>query len=84
MMFNRNYQLQESITPAVQMSIRNEDDDSSSSSESDDDMIEEEEEEEKPKTHSMDVDEDGWTTVHRRTGGKKRKLKQNLVFIVIR
>jgi hypothetical protein len=45
------------------MSIRNADD-NSSSDESDDDTIDEEEE--KPKTQSMDIDEDGWTTVHRK------------------
>jgi pre-rRNA-processing protein TSR2 len=62
-------QLQQALTPSIQMSIRNKDDDdeSSSSSESEDDMIEEE----TSKTHSMDVDEDGWTTVHRRNGEKK-------------
>jgi hypothetical protein len=55
----------------IQMSIRNEnDDDNSSSSESEDDTIEEEEET-TTKTQSMDIDEDGWTTVHRRIGGKK-------------
>jgi pre-rRNA-processing protein TSR2 len=61
-------QLQQSTS--IQMSIRNkndDDDESSSSSESENDMIEEE----KPKTQSMDIDEDGWTTVHRRNGGKK-------------
>jgi pre-rRNA-processing protein TSR2 len=40
------------------------------SSESEDDTIEEEEET-TTKTQSMDIDEDGWTTVHRRIGGKK-------------
>ncbi|CAF2632926.1 unnamed protein product [Rotaria sp. Silwood2] len=73
-------QLQNSIVSPIQMSIRNEnnnnndddDDDDSSSSESENDMIEEEIEIEKPKTHSMDIDEDGWTTVHRRNGGKNK------------
>lgn len=55
-------QLQQSTVASIQMSVRNEDDDSSSS-ESDDDMTEEAE---KPKKQSMEVDEDGWTTVHRR------------------
>ncbi len=50
-------QLQQSTSASIQMSIRNEnnDDDSSSS-----------EEEEKSNKQSMDIDEDGWTTVHRR------------------
>jgi hypothetical protein len=56
-------QIQQSNPPPIQMSIRQEnDDDDSSSSESDNDPIEEE----KPKTQSMDIDEDGWTTVHRK------------------
>ncbi|CAF3381361.1 unnamed protein product [Rotaria socialis] len=70
-------QTQHANAPPVQMSVKHkndDDDDSSSSSESEDDMIEEEEEEpkvEKPKEQSMDVDEDDWTTVRRRSGGKK-------------
>ncbi|CAF5155163.1 unnamed protein product, partial [Rotaria socialis] len=49
---------------------------SSSSSENDDhdNEIREEHEEEsinEPKSDAMDVDEDGWVTVRRRTGGKK-------------
>lgn len=67
-------QLQQSMVSSMSMSMQNangDDDDSSSSDESEPDMIEEEAEIEKPKTQSMDVDEDGWTTVHRRTGGKK-------------
>ncbi len=50
-------QLQQSTSASIQMSIRNEnnDDDSSSS-----------EEEEESNKQSMDIDEDGWTTVHRR------------------
>jgi pre-rRNA-processing protein TSR2 len=64
-------QVQQSTISPIQMSIRNEnDDDNSSSSESEDDTIEEEEET-TTKTQSMDIDEDGWTTVHRRIGGKK-------------
>ena len=54
-------QLQQSITAPVQMSIRNENDDDSSSDESS-----EEEKEDKPKRQSMETDEDGWTTVHRK------------------
>ncbi|CAF1200015.1 unnamed protein product [Adineta steineri] len=73
-------QLQQSMASSIQTSSRNEnnDDDSSTSDDSDDDdddMIEEEEDEQQQqqqgKTQSMDVDEDGWTTVHRKTGGKK-------------
>jgi pre-rRNA-processing protein TSR2 len=56
-------QIQQSTISPIQMSIRNADD-NSSSDESDDDTIDEEEE--KPKTQSMDIDEDGWTTVHRK------------------
>jgi pre-rRNA-processing protein TSR2 len=52
-------QFQQSTIVPIQMSIRNENDDSSSSSSSS-------EEEDKPKKQSMDIDEDGWTTVHRR------------------
>ncbi|CAF0880361.1 unnamed protein product [Adineta steineri] len=71
-------QLQHSVTPAMQMSVRNktEDDGSSSSSsddndDGDDDDMKEEPSTNEPKSQAMDVDEDGWTTVHRRSGGKK-------------
>lgn len=75
-------QLQETTARPVQMSVRNkagDDDSSSSDSGSDGDGNDDDNEmrEEQPtdnsesKTQSMDVDEDGWTTVHRRTGGKK-------------
>jgi len=67
--------------PAVQMCVRNDNgEESVSSSESDgDERIDEEEEEvpslqlteNEPKSQSMDVDDDGWTTVNRR-GGKKK------------
>ena len=52
-------QLQQSNLPPVQMSVRN-DDDSSSSSESEEEIVD------KVKPQSMEIDEDGWTTVHRR------------------
>jgi hypothetical protein len=58
-------QVQQSNASSIQMCVRNEDDDSSSS-ESEDDTIEEEGEGGESKQQSMDVDEDGWTTVHRR------------------
>ncbi len=62
-------------TPAIQMSIRNENEDDSSSSSEDDDENDNEMKEEpsanESKSQAMDVDEDGWTTVHRR--GDKRK-----------
>ncbi|CAF2360203.1 unnamed protein product [Rotaria sp. Silwood2] len=76
-------QLQQSTTPAIQMSVRNENENDSSSSEDDDDdndnerdnKIREEEQEEEStnetKSQAMDVDEEGWVTVRRRTGGKK-------------
>ncbi|CAF0799772.1 unnamed protein product [Rotaria sp. Silwood1] len=74
-------QLQQSTTPAIQMSVRNDNENDSSSSEEDDDDDNErnneirEEEEEEPmnetKSQAMDVDEEGWVTVRRRTGGKK-------------
>lgn len=69
-------QLQQAMTPAVQKSIRNENDAESSTSDDDDDdddRIDEEEEvgEGRAKPQSMDVDEDGWTTVHRKHPGKK-------------
>jgi len=58
---------QQNNDSGIQMSVRNENDDSSSESEdSDDDMITEEPETEKPKKPSMETDEDGWTTIHRR------------------
>lgn len=56
-------QSQQSIHSSIQMSVPNESSSSESDSE-DDDIIEENEE--KPKTQSMDTDEDGWTTVHRK------------------
>ncbi len=58
-------QVQQSTIVPVQMSIRNENDDDSSSSSSGE-SSEEDEKEDKPKKQSMDIDEDGWTTVHRR------------------
>lgn len=66
-------QVQQAATPAAKLSVRNagdgdDDDESSSSSESEDDRIDEEE---RPKPQAMEMDEDGWTTVHRKTGGKK-------------
>ena len=74
-------QAQQATAPAVQMSVRNNNgDDSSSSSGSssdddDDEMREDEDEDEttprEPKSQSMDVDEDGWVKVQRRSGGKK-------------
>ena len=70
-------QLQQAMTPAIQKSIRNENDAETSTSDEDDDddRIDEEEEEEagggRVKPQSMDVDEDGWTTVHRKHPGKK-------------
>lgn len=74
-------QMQEAAARPVQMSIRNKEGDdasSSSGSESDGDDDDNEEMREEPSTsnsetkpQSMDVDEDGWTTVHRRTVGKK-------------
>jgi pre-rRNA-processing protein TSR2 len=60
-------QIQQSTISSIQMSVKN--NDNSSSSESENEIIEEEEE--KPQIQSMDIDEDGWTTVHRRNGGKK-------------
>lgn len=68
--------LQQAAAPAVQMSVRNEnEDDSSSSSDDDDDNnnneMREEQSTNESKSQSMDVDEDGWRTVHRRSGGKK-------------
>lgn len=59
-------------TSSLQMSVRNTNEDESSSSESEDEMADE-----KPTTttesrsQAMDVDEDGWVTVQRRSGGKK-------------
>lgn len=80
-------QAQQTTAPAIHMSVRNANDDGSSSSsgEDEDDPIDnemrEEEEGESPqatstsnesKSHAMDVDEDGWTTVHRHHArGKK-------------
>lgn len=71
-------QLQQAAASAHQMCVRDKNgDDSSSSSGSDDDEDDDDdmqEEEQQPsasgsKSHSMDVDEDGWTTVNRRGGG---------------
>lgn len=60
-------QYQQTIHSSVQMSVRNKtNDDEESSSSDDDDEEEKETVEEKPKTQSMDIDEDGWTTVHRK------------------
>jgi pre-rRNA-processing protein TSR2 len=62
-------------TTAIQMSVRNENEDDSSSSSEDDDENDNEMKEEpsanESKSQAMDVDEEGWTTVHRR--GDKRK-----------
>jgi len=67
-------QFQHSITPAIQMSVRNknEDESSSSSGDDDDDEMREEQSTNESKSQAMDVDEDGWTTVHRRGGGGKK------------
>ena len=72
-------QMQQAAARPVEMSIRNrEGDEASSSTDSESDDGDQEEMREEPATNSsdtkpqsMDVDEDGWTTVHRRTGGKK-------------
>ena len=53
-------QLQQSNVPSIQMSVRN-GDESSSSDESEEEIVEQ-----VVKHQSMEVDEDGWTTVHRR------------------
>jgi pre-rRNA-processing protein TSR2 len=69
-------QLQQSNTPAIQMSVRNKNEDESSSSSSsgddeDENEMREEQSTNESKSQAMDVDEEGWTTVHRRGGGKK-------------
>ena len=75
-------QAQQTTAPAIHMSVRNPNDDgSSSSSDEEEDDNEMREEGESPqatstsndsKSQAMDVDEDGWTTVHRHHGrGKK-------------
>ncbi|UJR25935.1 hypothetical protein I4U23_007283 [Adineta vaga] len=73
-------QVQQATVPAVQMSVRNQTEDGSSSESDDDDDdndnhndndMREESESNESKSQAMDVDEDGWTTVHRRGGGKK-------------
>jgi pre-rRNA-processing protein TSR2 len=75
-------QVQNTTTPAIQMSVRNENEDDSSSSSSDDDgennnnnrddnEMREEQSINESKSQAMDVDEDGWVTVRRRGGGKK-------------
>jgi pre-rRNA-processing protein TSR2 len=73
-------QVQQTTTPAIQMSVRNENEDDSSSSSSDDDEngnnrddneMREEQSTNESKSQAMDVDEEGWITVHRRGGGKK-------------
>lgn len=70
-------QSQQGTARSLQMSIqnKNENDDSSSDSDDDEDMnndqIPEEKSHSEPNTQSMDVDEDGWTTVHRRGTGRK-------------
>jgi pre-rRNA-processing protein TSR2 len=67
-------QLQHSMTPAIQMSVRNKNEDESSSSSGDDEdenEMREEQSTNESKSQAMDVDEEGWTTVHRRGGGKK-------------
>ena len=71
-------QLQQATTaPAARMSVRNQTEGGeSSSSEGEDDGendfdMREESATTESKSQSMDVDEDGWTTVHRRGGGKK-------------
>ncbi|CAF0774860.1 unnamed protein product [Adineta ricciae] len=66
---------QATVAPAARMSVRNQPEDSSSSEGEDDDDndfdMREESTTTESKSQSMDVDEDGWTTVHRRSGGKK-------------
>jgi pre-rRNA-processing protein TSR2 len=70
-------QLQNATAPAVQMSVRNKNEDNLSSSSDDDDddggdnEMREEQSSTESKSQAMDVDEEGWTTVHRRGGGKK-------------
>lgn len=68
-------QLQQPTTSAIQMSVRNPDVDdessSSSSSENDDNEMREEPSTNETRSQNMDVDEDGWITVHRRSGGRK-------------
>ena len=70
-------QVQHAAAPAVQMSVRTKTEDGSSSSSEDDGDDDEPEMSEEPstttesKSQAMDVDEDGWMTVHRRSGGKK-------------
>ena len=73
-------QLQQSATSATQLSIRNQnEDDSSSSSASDDNDDDNERDSEitgekfinETRSQAMDVDEEGWITVHRRGGRKK-------------
>jgi pre-rRNA-processing protein TSR2 len=68
-------QVQQATTPAIQMSVRNENEDDSSSSSDDDNQDDNEMREEQStngsKSQAMDVDEEGWTTVQRRGGGKK-------------
>ena len=76
---HQELQAQQATAPAVQMSVRNDNEDDSSSSGSstdDDDMREDDDEDDEatprePKSQSMDVDEDGWVKVQRRSGGKK-------------
>lgn len=70
-------QAQQAAARPVQMSIRNNHDDDSSSTDSfsegeaDEEMREEPSTTTESKAQSMDVDEDGWTTVHRRGGGRR-------------
>lgn len=69
-------QAHHAAAPAIQMSVRNENDDDSSSSSSEDDPDDNEMREEpsassETKSQAMDVDEEGWTTVHRHVRGKK-------------
>lgn len=70
-------QAHQATAPAIQMSVRNENDDDSSSSSSsegdqrDDEMREEPSASNGSKSQAMDVDGDGWTTVHRH--GRRKK-----------
>jgi pre-rRNA-processing protein TSR2 len=70
-------QAQQATAPAIQRSVRNENEDDSSSSDDDDgddnnnNEMREEPSATESKSQAMDVDEEGWTTVHRRGGGRK-------------
>ena len=72
---NQELQIQQATASSLQSSVRTKTNDMESSSSESDDGEDEEMLEEQPtqqtKPQSMDVDEDGWTTVHRRGGGRK-------------